>query len=111
MTESRSLRILLRIATGGVLFFLYAPLLIVVIYAFNTSRIPTWPPAGFTLHWFGEAAANTAVIDALINSVIVGSFATVMALVLGTLASVAVHRFSFFGRQTISFVFVLPIAL
>jgi len=109
--ESRLLRILLRTATGGVLFFLYAPLVIVIIFAFNTSRLPTWPPAGFTLKWFGEAAANPAVSAAVVNSLLAGAFATVLALILGTLAAIAVHRYSFFGRQTISFIFVLPIAL
>ena len=111
MAESRLVRILLRLATSGVLFFLYAPLVIVVIYAFNTSRVPSWPPAGFTVKWFGEAASNPAVSAAVVNSLLAGSFATVLALFLGTLAAVAVHRFSFFGRQTISFIFVLPIAL
>jgi putative spermidine/putrescine transport system permease protein len=111
MIESRLLRALLRLATGGVLFFLYAPLVVVGIYAFNTSLVPTWPPAGFTVRWFGEAANNQAVIDAVVNSFLAGAFSTVMALLLGTLAAMAVHRFSFFGRQTISFLFVLPIAL
>ncbi len=111
MVESRALRALLRIATGGVLVFLYAPLLFVVIYAFNSSRLLNWPPAGFTVKWFGEAAANPAVTAALVNSLLAGTFATVLALLLGTLSALAVHRFSFFGRQTISFVFVLPIAL
>ena len=111
MTESRLLRALLRLATGGTLFFLYAPLLIVVIYAFNTSRVPTWPPAGFTLKWFGEAASNPDVLNALVNSFLAGTFATILALLLGTLAAVAVHRYQFFGRQTISFILVLPIAL
>jgi putative spermidine/putrescine transport system permease protein len=84
---------------------------VVGIYAFNTSLVPTWPPAGFTVRWFGEAANNQAVIDAVVNSFLAGAFSTVMALLLGTLAAMAVHRFSFFGRQTISFLFVLPIAL
>ena len=111
MTESRLLKVLLRMATAGVLFFLYAPLAIVIIFAFNTSRIPTWPPAGFTLKWFGEAAANPAVGAAVTNSLLAGAFATVIALVLGTLAAIAIHRYSFFGRHSISFIFVLPIAL
>jgi putative spermidine/putrescine transport system permease protein len=102
---------LLRFASGGVLAFLYLPLVVVVIYAFNTSRLQAWPPAGFTLNWFGEAAGNPLVIRALVNSLLAASFATVVALVLGTLASIAVHRYSFFGRQTISFLLVLPIAL
>ena len=94
-----------------VLAFLYVPLIILAIYAFNPSRIQAWPPTGFTLNWFGEAAANPAVTRAILNSCIVATFATAIALVLGTLASVAVQRYSFFGRQTISFLLVLPIAL
>ena len=111
MTESRLARVLLRLASGGVLLFLYLPLLVVVLYAFNDSRIQTWPPPGLTLRWFEEALNNRNVIRALTNSLIAASFATVIALVLGTLISIAVHRYSFFGRQTISFLLVLPIAL
>ena len=111
MTESRLVRVLLRIGTIGVLAFLYLPLIVVVIYAFNTSRVQAWPPAGLTLHWFAEAFENRRVIQAVINSLLAATFATAVALVLGTLSSIAVHRYSFFGRQTISFLFVLPIAL
>jgi putative spermidine/putrescine transport system permease protein len=111
MNESRLVKLLLRIASGGVLVFLYLPLVVLVIYAFNESRTQAWPPVSFSLKWFGDAAANPAVAKAVINSFIAGSAATAMALVLGTLAAIAVHRFSFFGRETISFLLVLPIAL
>src|SRR5206468_7748764 len=90
---------------------LYAPLLIVVIYAFNESRIQTWPPSGFTLHWFSVAWHNGGVRSALWLSIQAGLGATAIALVLGSAAAFAVHRFRFFGRETISFVLVLPIAL
>jgi putative spermidine/putrescine transport system permease protein len=109
--EPRPIRILLRIASGTVLTFLYLPLVIIAIYAFNSSRIQAWPPTSFTLHWFEEAIGNPALRAAFVNSVIVACAATALALVLGTLASIAVQRFSFFGKQTISFLFVLPIAL
>jgi len=111
MVEGRLTRALLRIATFAVLAFLYLPLVVLAIYAFNPSRIQSWPPTGFTTHWFGEAFANPAVIQALTNSLIVASIATVIALVLGTLASIGVQRFDFFGKQSISFFLVLPIAL
>jgi putative spermidine/putrescine transport system permease protein len=111
MTESPATKIALRIAAALVLGFIYVPLIILAIYAFNPSRTQSWPPTGFTFHWFAEAAANPAVTRALVNSVIVAVFATAVALVLGTLASIAVARYSFFGRQTISFLLVLPIAL
>lgn len=111
MVESRAVRILLRIASGGVLAFLYLPLAVLVIYAFNDSRIQAWPPVSFSLKWFAAAADNPAVLKAIENSLIAGTLATSIALVLGTLAALAVHRFRFFGRETISFLFVLPIAL
>jgi len=111
MIESRAVRIALRIMSGGVLAFLYLPLAVLVIYAFNDSRIQAWPPVSFSLKWFGAAAENPAVLKALVNSLIAGTLATEIALVLGTLAALAVHRYRFFGRETISFLFVLPIAL
>ena len=111
MTEGRGVRALVRIATAGVLVFLYLPLVILAIYAFNPSIIQSWPPSGFTLHWFGEAAGNPALRAAVVNSVIVATVATAIALVLGTAAALAVQRYDFFGRQTISFFLVLPIAL
>lgn len=111
MAESRWVRIGLRVATMAVLAFLYVPLIILVVYAFNPSRLQAWPPTGFTLDWFGEAWANPGIRRALVNSLLAGLGATSIALVLGTLASLAVQRYSFFGRDTISFLFVLPIAL
>jgi putative spermidine/putrescine transport system permease protein len=111
MTESRWVRIGLRAATVMVLLFLYLPLIILAIYAFNPSRFQVWPPTGFTLDWFGEAWANPGIRRALVNSLLAGVGATGIALVLGTLAAIGVQRHSFFGRDTISFLFVLPIAL
>jgi putative spermidine/putrescine transport system permease protein len=111
MTEGRLTRIVLRIVSGGVLVFLYLPLGILAVLAFNESRSQAWPPTGFTFKWFGEAASNPTLISAFVNSIIVATVATALALVLGTLASLAVQRYSFFGRQTISFLFILPIAL
>jgi putative spermidine/putrescine transport system permease protein len=111
MIEPRGVRILLRLATAAVLAFLYLPLVVLAIYAFNPSRLQVWPPTGFTLAWFGEALANAALIAAVVNSLLVALLATAVALVLGTLAALAVQRYDFFGRQTISFFLVLPIAL
>jgi putative spermidine/putrescine transport system permease protein len=111
MTEPRLVRIALRVASGGVLVFLYLPLVVLAIYAFNESRLQAWPPVGFTLRWFADAASNPALMRAVVNSLVVGAFATAVALVLGTLAALAVQRYAFFGRQTISFFLVLPIAL
>ncbi len=111
MTEPRYMRIFLRVVSILVLGFIYLPLVVLAIYAFNSSRIQVWPPVGFTLQWFAEAAANPGVVRAVTNSLIAASTATAIALVLGTLAALAVQRYNFFGRQTISFFLVLPIAL
>jgi putative spermidine/putrescine transport system permease protein len=102
---------LLRLGTGFTLAFIYVPLAIVVIYAFSEARTFTWPPPGFTLDWFDRALANEGARDALWYSVKTGLLATGVALVLGTLASLAVARHRFFGRETISFLVILPIAL
>ena len=111
MTESRLARAALRVASSVVLIFLYLPLVVLAISAFNDSRVQSWPPVAFSLRWFGEAASNSALIEAVFNSLIAGGGATLIALVLGTLAAIAVHRYRFFGRETISFLLVLPIAL
>lgn len=101
----------LRLATMGVLAFLYVPIGIIVLYSFNDSRIQTWPIEGFTLHWWEVAFGNQAARDALVLSIEAGIGATIIALGLGSLAAFAVHRFRFFGRETISFALLLPIAL
>jgi putative spermidine/putrescine transport system permease protein len=107
---SRRSTILLRIAVGAGLAFIYVPLVVLGVYAFNSSRILEWPPPGLTFEWFPKAIESTAR-DAFWTSIKVGLAATAIALVLGTLASLAVARHRFFGRETISFLVVLPIAL
>jgi putative spermidine/putrescine transport system permease protein len=102
---------LLRLGTGLTLAFIYVPLVIVVIYAFSTARTFIWPPPDFTFDWFDKALNNTGARDALFYSLKTGLLATAVALVLGTLASLAVARHRFFGRETISFLVILPIAL
>ena len=111
MTEPRYMRLFLRVMSLLVLGFIYLPIIVLAIYAFNESRIQVWPPSGFTLHWFVEAAANPSVVKAVTNSLLAATTATAVALILGTLAALAVQRYDFFGKQTISFFLILPIAL
>jgi putative spermidine/putrescine transport system permease protein len=111
MHLSRPTRWLLRLGTGLTLAFLYAPLLVIAVYAFNDRRTATWPPPGLTLDWFDKAFHNQGVRDALWTSVQAGLGATAIAMLLGTLAAFAVARHRFFGRESISFLVVLPIAL
>ncbi|OGO58762.1 MAG: spermidine/putrescine ABC transporter permease [Chloroflexi bacterium RBG_16_69_14] len=111
MQMGRIGRIALRVATGLVLAFIYIPLTLVVIYAFNESGTSAWPPSGFTLRWVEEALDNTGLQEAFLTSIMLALGATAIAMVLGGLASLAVARYSFFGRETISFVIILAIAL
>jgi putative spermidine/putrescine transport system permease protein len=108
---SRRSALLLRFAVGIGLAFIYVPLIVIAIYAFNSSNILEWPPPGLTLDWFPKAIEDEFARDAFLTSVKAGLAATAIAIVLGTLASLAVARYRFFGRETISFLVVLPIAL
>jgi len=111
MRLSKGSKALLRVAVGIGLAFIYIPLLVIVLYAFNSSKILAWPPPGWTTHWFSQALNNEAAREAFFTSIKAGVVATAIALVLGTLASLAVARHRFFGRETISFLVILPIAL
>ena len=109
--ESRSGRLAIRVYAWLVIAFVYVPILIAALYAFSASVGQKWPIEEYTTRWFGVAWRNGIVRDALANSVVVALMATVLALILGSLAAFAVHRFSFFGRNVVSLILVLPIAL
>jgi putative spermidine/putrescine transport system permease protein len=109
--ESRATRIGLRVWTALIVLFLWVPLVIIGVYAFNSSNIQDWPIAGFSVKWFGEAWADPYIRDAFVLSVKAGLGATAIAIVLGSALAFALHRFRFFGRDVISFLFILPIAL
>lgn len=109
--ESRVIRVAIKAGAVLVLAFLYIPLLIVVIYSFNNSVSQTWPISSFTTRYYSFAWHDSDVRTALATSLIVALFATLLAFFLGSLAAFAVHRFRFFGRNTVSFVLILPIAL
>jgi len=104
-------RTALGIWVAGVLAFLYVPIALICLYAFNSSNVQSWPIAGLTTKWFSPAIHDEAMQDALVLSLKAGVLATAIALVLGSAAAFAVHRFRFFGRESVSFLLVLPIAL
>jgi putative spermidine/putrescine transport system permease protein len=109
--ESRGGRVAIRVYSWLVIAFVYVPLLIVALYAFSSSVGQKWPIEHYTTRWFGVTWRNGIVRDALAMSVEIALLATALALLLGSLAAFAVHRFSFFGRNAVSLVLVLPIAL
>jgi putative spermidine/putrescine transport system permease protein len=109
--ESRAVRIGLGAWTVLVVAFLWIPLVIIGLYAFNASQIQSWPITDWSTHWFSVTWHDEDVRSALWLSVKVALAATGIALVLGTMASFAIHRFHFFGRESVSFLLLLPIAL
>jgi putative spermidine/putrescine transport system permease protein len=111
MLVPRGVRIALRIATGLTMAFIYIPIGVIVLYSFNAAKVATWPIAGLTIDWYAKALANAGIRNALVTSLEAAIGATVLSLILGSLIAVAVQRYTFFGRQTVSFVVVLPLAL
>src|SRR6266516_291353 len=109
--EPRGLRIALRIWVLLVLLLLFIPIALILLYAFDRSKVPSWPITGFTLRWFSVAWHDPDVRQSFLLSVKVGLLATVIAMALGTAVAYAVHSFKFFGREAISFFLVLPLAL
>lgn len=103
---------LLKLGAVGALLFLHIPLMLIFLYAFTTDESAyTFPPPALTLKWFPQAINNTAMQGALFLTLRVAVLATIAALILGTLAAAAVYRFNFFGKDAISFMLILPLAL
>jgi putative spermidine/putrescine transport system permease protein len=111
MIHSKTMRLLLRTGTFLTLAFIYLPLFVLALYAFNESRVQRWPIDGLSLEWIRLAIKNEGARQALTTSLKVGLLATAVALLLGSLAAFAVSRYHFFGRDAVSFLVVIPIAL
>ena len=102
----------LSLAAIAGLLFLHVPLLLIFLYAFTTEdRSYQFPPPGYTLQWFRIAFFRDDIWAAIGLSVRVAAIATALAMILGTLAAMALARTKFFGRETISLLIILPIAL
>jgi putative spermidine/putrescine transport system permease protein len=104
-------KLALRIWAALILLFLFIPILLIFFYAFNTSNIESWPIAGLTFKWFTATWNDSDVRSALVLSLQAGLAATALALVLGSCAAFAIHRTTFFGRDAVSLLFILPLAL
>ncbi|MFT3905018.1 MAG: ABC transporter permease [Steroidobacteraceae bacterium] len=101
-----------RVAAYGGLLFLHLPVLVIVLYAFTTAdRTYEFPPPGLTLHWFGVAFARDDIWEALRMSLGVAALATLCAILLGVLTALAMNRARFCGKEVITTLLVLPIAL
>lgn len=104
-------RLALRIWSVLILLFLFFPIFLILIYAFNSSNIESWPLPGLTTKWFAETWNDPDVLTSLTLSLQAGLIATGLAMVLGSCAAFAIHRMTFFGRDVVSLLFVLPLAL
>ena len=111
MTMTRGTKAVLWVCAVIGFGFIYVPLGVILINSFSTDKTLTWPPSGFTTEWWGKAIESEGVRAALWTSVWVAVIATLVALVLGTLLSFALGRYRFFGRESISLLVILPIAL
>ncbi|MCW2967758.1 MAG: Spermidine Putrescine transporter permease component potC [Solirubrobacteraceae bacterium] len=105
------MRIALRVWAVGIVLFLFVPIVLICVYAFNPSNIQSWPLHGLSTKWFSATWHNQEMRQALWLSVRAGLISTAIALTLGTMAAFAVHRFRFFGREAVSLLLVLPLAL
>lgn len=97
--------------TMAVFVFLYLPIVVLILLSFNQSTILSLPFIGITLNWYKMAFADTALQDALINSLRVAVVATVIATLLGLLSAFAIYRYQFFGKNTFRIAITLPILL
>lgn len=112
MAQRASRHVVLKLTVGLAILFLWLPLALIILYAFTTDEVvPTFPPPGLTTKWFGVARDNPEIWDAMWLSARVAVLSTIVALVLGSMTAAAVARSRFFGREAISFIILLPIAL
>ena len=111
MQTGRAARVALRLVTLATLVFIYTPIVLIFVYSLNAGTTTVWPPIGLSLRWYAAALENTGLQQAFLTSLTAALGATLIALALGTLASFAVSRHHFFGREAVSFVVIFPIAL
>ena len=111
MRVSRPSKFAMRVVTYGTIGLLYLPLLLVFILSFNSASSLVWPPKGFTTSWWTSFLDVESARAALFTSTKIAFVAMLVALLLGTLLALAMARLEFFGKQVVSFLAVLPIAL
>ena len=102
---------LLRVFFFLVVVFLYAPIVILLVFSFNDSAVPAFPLSGFTLHWYREFAANSELRGALETSAIIAALSSTGAVVLGLLASIALTRRRFRVRAAVSALLLSPLVI
>lgn len=102
--------VLTAVAAGSMLF-LYIPVLVLIVFSFNDNRSLTLPLRGFTMKWYEAVLNNADMLTAIGNSLYVASVATVVTIIIGTVAAFALDRVSFPGKLVFRRLILLPIAL
>ena len=111
MRLSKPAKAILAILSALTLVYIYTPIGVVLINSFNASKNMSWPPSEFTLHWWQVATQSAGMLSALATSILVATASAAIAVVLGTLLALAMSRYKFFGKQPVSLMVILPIAL
>ncbi len=101
----------LSLATASALLFIHIPLWLIIVYAFSADVSFQFPPSGYTTKWFVEAWQRQDLWDAIWTSMRVAAISTTLALIMGTFAAAAIWKYDFFGKNEMSLLFILPIAL
>jgi spermidine/putrescine transport system permease protein len=108
---SRNGRYAMRAFFVLVVVFLYAPIVVLLVFSFNDSQVPTFPLSGFTLHWYHQFLENSDLRGALETSAIVAAVSSVGAVLLGILASLALARGRFRARALVSALLLSPLVI
>jgi spermidine/putrescine transport system permease protein len=94
-----------------VMAFIYFPMLIVILYSFNPETVNAFPMNGFSLKWYGQLFENQSLLKSLEISVLIGLGGTCVALIIGTMGAIAMHKYSFRLKRVFERVVLLPITL
>ena len=108
---SRAGRRWLTLSTGLTFLFLYFPIVVLIVYSFNESRVFTFPPSGFSLKWYGVLLDDQDMHTSILNSLIVAAGAVPLSLLLGTAAAFALDRFRFPGRRQFERLLLMPLMI
>ena len=101
----------LRLLTLLVYIFMFAPIIVVILLAFNSARTGAFPMEGFSLQWFGQLFQNASIIDAFQTSIILAVSSSFLATLIGVMAAIALIRYSFKGKAVINNLLSLPLLM
>lgn len=94
----------------AVFLFLYIPIVCLMIFSFNDSKLGTvW--TGFTFKWYIKLFNNSQIMDALLNSLFIAVVTTVLSVIFGTLAALVLHRYLFTGKKIVDFILMIPVII